>query len=249
MSPFKRKCWTVAVLIGLGAAISGCANTEYYKALGVALEQQGKLDVEREKTRQAKAQADASRADAIKAGMARSEIAATVGVAVLGAADIVKESGGAGARDFKAESANPIFALLKPPEDLLDKGIRLLRAVTGGAAELASASSPWLLAREAGRTTRSSYDRDVALEGQRQTGETSRITAIAGRGPSISNVTNTTNNTSTTNTAGRDQAVGGALTHTECSSQGGGTGANGTTGTTGTQPATGGSAGSSTNNC
>lgn len=235
-------------------ALAGCQSTGHLEVAKALIEQQGKLDVEREKTRQLQAQADAARAKAIEAGMSKGEMAATVGVAMLAGADMVKNAGG-GKAASEHDGVNPLLlALARPPEDAFDKGLRIFRTFTGGVAELAAAASPMVIARDNGKTTRAGFARDVQIEQARQTGETSRVVAYTGTNADVMVALanrQPTNTINTTISGNRDVANDGStLTHSECVASGGAAAPTTSTGTTGgTQPATGGTAGTATNNC
>lgn len=236
-------------------ALAGCATDGHMEIAKALVEQQGKLDVEREKTRQLQAQADTARAKAIEVGMGKGEIAATVGVAMLAGADMVKSAAGSGKSESKSDVNPMLLALSKPPEDWLDKSARLFRTFTGGVAELAAAANPIMIARENGKSQRAGFDRDVRIEEARQGGETSRVIAYAGTNAQVMTAlanrapTNTIT-TTTTISGNRDVANDGStLTHTDCTSTGGGAAPTASTGTTGSQPATGGAAGTATNTC
>lgn len=126
-----------------------------------------------------KAQADAAVADGnarvaeanARAEEARAVIALSAKVDAGGAAGylIASKLGGLSSRSERTAVA------VARPRDWLD----YLNGVTSAVATLGNIAVPIVTMKEAGKTSRAGFDRDVRVEEARQGGETSRITSVA----------------------------------------------------------------------
>lgn len=150
----RFQCLAIAAL---AAFLSGCAGNAYIEAQKLAIQADGNVRV-------AQAQESAARWNAVAIASAKLDAS---GAAAVASGAQWSEAMGRVARGQE----RPLT--IERPRDALDyiEGFTRLIGV-GGNVAVAFANI-----RENGKTQRASYDRDVRLEEQRQTGETLRATA------------------------------------------------------------------------
>lgn len=165
------------------AMLSGCAtsNTAYIEAQKAAL-------VRDSDARVAEATAIVAVAGKLDAGGASAYL---VAVAMRGTA------GSAASRPA-----------IERPRDWLDYLTGVTGAVGGLARDLGAIAVPIVTVREAGKTQRAGFDRDVQVEQSRQVGETARIATVGQIATSVATAPRPPS-TVVTVTAGGDSIVGG----------------------------------------
>jgi hypothetical protein len=232
MNSFKRKallCTLVALTVA-AVTLTGCASDQAYL----------------------KAQADAAIADG-NARVAEASARAEEARAVIALAPRIDAGGAAGylmVKELKSAlgsgGAHPVAAVQRP-RDFLD----YFQAFTQAAAVLGNIAVPLVTVKEAGKTSRAGFDRDIHVEQARQVGETSRIGSVAQIArdvaanqptPSITNniggngvigsgtytAPTTTTNTTTTRTCNGGSGAAGGTSDTGGQAGAGGSGQGGT---------------------
>jgi ABC-type amino acid transport substrate-binding protein len=152
---------------------------------------------------------------------------------------------------LRGVSSSQVRAPIERPRDWLD----YLNGVTSAVATIGNIAVPIISVREAGKTQRAGFDRDVAVESARQGGESARIATVGQIAAAVGTAPRPPTTVITVNAGGDSIVGGGTIDRRDCRTRGG-AGAGGPVTSSGAVPgpgapltAAGGAGGAATGGC